>query len=176
MLVFPGRGSDLFLRDAADSEAWFQNTEFRSCAPCAQPAHSMCSCHHAPSPRSHQTNVTSGIIRTRERFSCSITTFLAVLRCESGGVPRRISSSAFSREVAEPRRYLFRKPAAKTAFPAHSPAPFPLHPAELTLASLTKPAPHVILTTVKGGVRMAIRSEARLYKAACCRAARFAVS
>ena len=49
-------------------EAWFQNTEFRSCAPCAQLAHSMCSCHHAPSPRSHQTNVTSGIIRTQERF------------------------------------------------------------------------------------------------------------
>ena len=48
--------------------AWFQNTEFRSCAPCAQLAHSMCSCHHAPSPRSHQTNVISGIIRTQERF------------------------------------------------------------------------------------------------------------
>ena len=50
---------------AAGSGAWFQNTEFRSCAPCAQLAHSMCSCHHAPSPRSHQTNVTSGSIRTR---------------------------------------------------------------------------------------------------------------
>ena len=50
---------------AAGSGACFQNTEFRSCAPCAQLAHSMCSCHHAPSPRSHQTNVTSGSIRTR---------------------------------------------------------------------------------------------------------------
>ena len=107
------------MRDAAGSGAWFQNTEFRSCAPCAQLAHSMCSCHHAPSPRSHQTNVTSGSIRTRERFSCSITTFLAVLRCESGEVPRRISSSAFSRRVAEPRRYWSREPRRRAARPHH---------------------------------------------------------
>ena len=55
--------------------------------------------------------------RTRERFSCSITTFLAVLRCESGGVPRRISSSAFSRRVAEPRRYWSREPRRRAARP-----------------------------------------------------------
>ena len=57
--------------------------------------------------------------RTRERFSCSITTFLAVLRCESGGVPRRISSSAFSRRVAEPRRYWSREPRRRAALPHH---------------------------------------------------------
>ena len=50
-------------------------------------------------------------------LSCSITTFLAVLRCESGGVPRRISSSAFSRRVAEPRRYWSREPRRRAARP-----------------------------------------------------------